>query len=63
MVKWIRQSCDHLIGMEIVSAPCSWGWLPAFAAWQYGRLKAGKHPKFVVMRTGGFRAGSLSSLA
>jgi len=38
-----------LLGMGVVSGSMLAGMgLGALAAWQYGRLKAGKHPKFAV---------------
>ncbi|GLW61533.1 hypothetical protein Hthe01_18820 [Hydrogenophilus thermoluteolus] len=38
-----------LIGMGTISGSLLTGMaLGALAAWQYGRLKAGKHPKFAV---------------
>jgi conjugal transfer pilus assembly protein TraL len=38
-----------LLGMGVISGSMLVGMgLGALAAWQYGRLKAGKHPKFAV---------------
>jgi conjugal transfer pilus assembly protein TraL len=38
-----------LIGMGVISGSMFLGMAAGvFAAWQYGRLKAGKHPKFAV---------------